>query len=184
MAKDQKDPKSTPEETLAAGAAAAARAAGAAGASSATSEQPPQNLGSGGSPAGVGWPPQANPNVEQQLPQVPLGLSMQPIWQRDPQHYAAPLEDDAPAVDPNLDPFAAVVQMRQDGAVCRPPVGKHTSLLGDVVIGNWVGHVDDKPVDVLHGTPIRGLPREIVRALMRTRGQKIGPFPPPAPTGG
>lgn len=190
MAKDQpKDPKSATEETLAAGAAAAARAVGASSSASQPQQppqQPPQNLGSGASPAGVGWPPRPNVNVEateHQFPQVPQGLSLEPIWRDAPPAELREDDDDEERPDPNVDPFAAVVQVRQDGAVCRPPVGKHTSLLGSVVIGNWVGNVDGKPVDVLHGTPLHGLPPAIVRALRNTRGQKIGPYPPPAAPG-
>jgi hypothetical protein len=178
MAKDPTPKSTTTEETLAAGAAAAARAAGAPSAASSPAVTPPAEV-----------PPPA-PQNEPSSPQPPPGLSMEAQWRREPERFAAPLpaeryyDDEREPAAADVDPFAAVVTLRQDGAVCRPPVGKHTSLLGDVVIGNWVGTVEGKPVDVFHGTPLRGLPPPLVRAIMRTRGQKVGPFPPPAPQGG
>lgn len=81
--------------------------------------------------------------------------------------------DDPPAPPPPRD---ALVITNADGTLCRPPIGVALHTLGPVVIGNWFGHVDGKPVTVEHGTPIRGLPQGIVKKIRDTPEQRVGPF--------
>jgi hypothetical protein len=82
--------------------------------------------------------------------------------------------DDPPP--PAAPPTAPVVITTADGVLCRPPPGVGLHTLGHVVIGNWFGHVDGKPVTVEHGTPIRGLPPAVARKIRETPEQRIGPF--------
>lgn len=78
----------------------------------------------------------------------------------------------------------AVVVGNDERVICRPPPGVHSSQLGDVVIGNWVGRHDGKQVRVTHCTPVHGLPSELIAKIAATEGQRIGPFPPPPSAGG
>lgn len=93
-------------------------------------------------------------------------------------------DEPAPREEAMNQPLEAHVKETGDEVICRPPPGIHTSRLGDVVIGNWIGQHDGKSVRVFHGTPIRGLPRALVEKIRKTPDQRIGVYPPPvAPLG-
>jgi len=83
--------------------------------------------------------------------------------------------NDAPP-EPVPPPTAPVVIQNADGMLCRPPPGVGLHTLGHVVIGNWFGHVDGKPVTVEHGTPVRGLPPAVAKKIRETPEQRVGPF--------
>lgn len=117
-------------------------------------ELPPEpRLGGGASPAGLGnFPPRANPAFASESPAAQRAENARDESKR------------------------AVLQDGPEELVCRPPVGVPTHLLGDVVIGNWRGHVGKKAISVGHGTPVAGLPPEVLAKLRETPEQKIGPF--------
>lgn len=64
--------------------------------------------------------------------------------------------------------------------IARPPPGVPLHTLGYVVLGNWVGRLGSKSVNLRHGTPIKGLPPEIVEKLRTTRDVQVGKVPTPA----
>lgn len=101
---------------------------------------------------------------------------------------ANPSKQDDPPESPQTEPPAppkpqALVVTNADGTLCRPPVGVAISTLGPVVIGNWFGHIDGKPVTVEHGTPLRGLPAEVVKRVRATPDQRVGLYDPRKPAG-
>ena len=91
----------------------------------------------------------------------------------------------AAPVDVDASP-GAVISNRSGQFVARPDPSRPISTTEAVVHGNWVGryHDDDgEPCDayVKHGTPVADLPKDLVRDILETRGQVVGPLPPKAP---
>lgn len=87
-------------------------------------------------------------------------------------------EQETPAAPQVPATLQAVVHDTADEIVCRPPPGVAVHTLGQVVIGNWRGHVNGKAVSVAHCTPVAGLPSAVLSKLRATPEQKIGPFDP------
>ncbi len=139
------------------------------------SEENQSRLGSGASPAGVGWPPKPNVNVEASGAGAGVGDDgdddKPPIVPLDPKQVAA-----AKAAETG----SAFIVENEGRIICRPPPGVALHTLGQVVLGNVVAHVDGKSVTIKHGTPIRGLPSKIIDKLRATRGISVGRIPSPA----
>lgn len=68
-----------------------------------------------------------------------------------------------------------------DGVTARPPNGLGLHQLGEVLIGNWIGRDErGRGWRVMHGTPLRGLPEDVVERIRATPGQETGIVPAPA----
>jgi hypothetical protein len=101
---------------------------------------------------------------------------------RASQHDDAELAIQAVSAPPPPQRPPARITHNQDGTTCRPPAGTKIATLGVVVIGNWIGSHEGKPVRVCHGTPVLDLPRALVEKIRATRGQRVGPYPPAPPS--
>lgn len=75
----------------------------------------------------------------------------------------------------------AHINVTESHIVCRPDPRFHLSAVGDIVLANWYGQFDGKTCHVKYGTPLHGLPEELVSELVRTRGVTVGPLPPKLP---
>lgn len=69
----------------------------------------------------------------------------------------------------------AVVTKNVDGLVAQPPPGVHASQLGHVVHGHFAG----KGWHVQNGTPVAGLPTEIITEILKSDPKAIAPWAPP-----
>jgi hypothetical protein len=117
----------------------------------------------------------ANPKTSENEPLAPARMAnLNPKPPETEPLASAPNELEPPAAPPP--PTQAVVITTVDGTLCRPPVGVGLHTLGHVVIGNWFGHVDGKPVTVEHGTPVRGLPQAVAKKIRETPEQRVGPY--------
>jgi hypothetical protein len=106
------------------------------------------------------------------------------IAMANPRTTEPEVTDPAPALEPAAPKRPeALVTKTADGLLCRPPPGVGIATLGPVVIGNWFGHIDGKSVTVEHGTPVRGLPADVLKRVRETPEQKIGLYDPRKPAG-